>query len=113
MANRPRPRLPRRTSGERTIRTARIAIALEFDQPVVWNNSLASQFYLDGLPESGITGAVSGNVVTLKLKETSPAKSITYLKEMNWNQDKLLVGVNGIAALTFCDVPLEPARPNP
>ncbi len=93
--------------------SARIAIALEFDQPVVWNNSLASQFYLDGFPESGITGAVSGNVVTLKLKETSPAKSITYLKEMNWNQDKLLVGVNGIAALTFCDVPLEPARPNP
>ena len=33
--------------------------------------------------------------------------SVTYLKEMDWSQDKLLIGVNGIAALTFCDVPIE------
>jgi hypothetical protein len=25
---------------------------------------------------------------------------------MNWNQDNLLLGANGIAALTFCDVPI-------
>ena len=45
-------------------------------------------------------------MVTLKLKEASAAKKITYLKEMNWSQDKLLMGANGIAALTFCDVPI-------
>ena len=33
-------------------------------------------------------------------------KMVTYLKEMNWSQDKLLLGVNGIAALSFCDVPV-------
>ena len=29
-----------------------------------------------------------------------------YLKESEWSQDKLLIGANGIAALTFCDVPI-------
>jgi hypothetical protein len=84
----------------------KIEIALEFDQPVVWKDSLAGQFYLDGSAEQGISGAVSGNLVMLKLKETSTAKKITYLKEMKWSQDKLLIGANGIAALTFCDVPI-------
>ena len=50
-------------------------------------------------------------MVTLKLKETSAASKITYLKEMNWSQDKLLIGANGIAALTFCDVPIEASSP--
>jgi hypothetical protein len=48
-------------------------------------------------------------VVTLRLKEASAAKTITYLKEMSWSQDKLLVGANGIAALTFCEVPVAAA----
>ena len=91
--------------------TARIAIALEFDQPVVWEDSLSTQFYLDGVADKGITGAVSGNILTLKLPATSAARKITYLKEMNWSQDKLLVGVDGIAALTFCDVPIEDPAP--
>ena len=89
----------------------KLSIALEFDQPVVWQDSLTDQFYLDGFAEKGVTGAVSGNVVTLKLKETSAASKITYLKEMNWSQDKLLIGANGIAALTFCDVPIEASSP--
>ena len=54
-----------------------------------------------GTTSKVVSGAVSGNVVTLKLKETSAAKKITYLKEMNWSQDKLLIGANGIAALSF------------
>jgi len=32
---------------------------------------------------------------------------------MAWNQDNLIFGANGIAALTFCDVSLESARPIP
>jgi L-glyceraldehyde 3-phosphate reductase len=36
----------------------------------------------------------------------TPAQKITYLHEMSWSQERLLVGANGIAALTFCDVPI-------
>jgi hypothetical protein len=85
---------------------ARDAIALEFDQPVVWKDSLADQFYLDGKPDKAASGSVSGNVATLKLRAASSASKITYLKETNWSQDKLLFGANGIAALTFCNVPI-------
>ena len=57
------------------------------------------------------SGTVNGNVLTLKLKEASAATKITYLKEIKWNQDTLLNGANGIAALTFCEVPLTTAKP--
>ena len=39
---------------------AKDEIALEFDQPVVWKDSLASQFYLDGEKGRVASGAVSG-----------------------------------------------------
>src|SRR6185295_9746324 len=81
-------------------------IALEFDQPVVWTDALAGQFYLDGEKGKVASGSVSGNVLTLTLKDAGTAKKITYLKEIAWNQDTLLLGANGIAALTFCEVPL-------
>jgi len=93
--------------------SAKAAIALEFDQPVVWTDSLADQFYLDGAQGKVASGAASGNVVTLRLKEASAARTITYLKEMSWSQDKLLVGVNGIAALTFCDVGIRQGQGQP
>ena len=85
-------------------------ITLEFDQPVVWNETLAGQFYLDGEKDKVASGSVTGNVLTLKLKEPSSATKITYLKEIAWNQDKLLNGANGLAALTFCNVPFVPKR---
>lgn len=85
----------------------RDAIALQFDQPVVWSEALVDQFYLDGEAGAVVSGAVSGNVLTLKLKEASKATKIQYIKEMNWSQDKQLLGVNNIAALTFCDVELQ------
>ena len=88
---------------------AKDAITLEFDQPVLWADSLCGQFYLDGAAGTILSGSVSGNVVTLKLKSPSTATTITYLKEMDWSLDKLLIGVNGIAALTFCDVPIDAA----
>ena len=86
-------------------------IILEFDQPVIWMNSLAGQFYLDGEKGKVASGAVSGNVLTLKLNGASAAQKITYLKESQWSQNDLVIGSNGIAALTFCDVPLAPAKP--
>jgi hypothetical protein len=81
-------------------------IALEFDQPVVWTDMLAGQFYLDGEQGKVVAGSVSGNVLTLQLREASAATKITYLKEIAWNQDVLLLGANGLAALTFCEVPI-------
>jgi len=85
---------------------AKTAITLEFDQPVVWMDSLTSQIYLDGEKDKVASGAVKGNVVTLKLKAPSIAQHITYLKETSWNQNDLIFGANAIAALTFCDVPI-------
>ena len=85
---------------------AKDALALEFDQPVVWTDTLAGQFYLDGAKDKVASGSVAGNVLTLKLKAPSAAKQITYLKEVAWSQDTLLFGANGLAALTFCEVPV-------
>ena len=90
--------------------SAKDAVVLEFDQPVVWSDALTGQFYLDGIGDKVASGAASWNVVTLKLKEASAARKITYLKEMNWSQENLLWGANGVAALTFCDVPVAPAK---
>ena len=90
---------------------AKDTLTLEFDQPVIWLDALAKQFRLDGEMDKVASGAVNGNVVTLKLKATSAATKITY-PGPNWNQNDLIFGANGITALTFCDVPLEPASPN-
>ncbi|MCY2954806.1 MAG: DUF2341 domain-containing protein [Planctomycetota bacterium] len=88
-------------------------IALEFDQPMAWNNSLTSQFYLDGAAKNVIGGALSGHVITLKLKGASSAQKITYLDSASWSVDNLLYGENGIAALTFYNVPILPRKPLP
>lgn len=82
------------------------AIALEFDQPVVWSEALASQFYLDGEKGKVTSGSVTGNVLTLKLGAPSSVRRITYLDSKSWNPTNLLQGANGIAALTFCEVPI-------
>jgi hypothetical protein len=86
---------------------ARDTITLEFDQPVIWLDALASQFCLDGERDKTASGAVSGNVITLKLKAPSAATKITY-PGPNWNRNDLIFGTNGITALTFCDMPLVP-----
>jgi hypothetical protein len=85
---------------------ARNSIALEFDQPVVWDDRLASQFYLDDAEGGVVAGAVTGNVLTLTLNGRTAAARITYLKEKSWKQDNILIGENGMAALTFCNVPI-------
>jgi hypothetical protein len=79
-------------------------IAIEFDQPIVWEDALIRDFYLDNEAEEVISGSVKENVLLLKLNESGKATRLTYLKERDWNQDRLLLGTNGLAALTFCDV---------
>jgi hypothetical protein len=86
-------------------------IAMEFDQPVKWDNTLASEFYLDGETGKVVSGSVSGKAVTLQLTAPSTAQKLTYLNSKSWSQNNLLHGENGIAALTFCDVPILSRRP--
>ena len=97
----------------RATRVAADSIALEFDQPVRWDDGIAEQFFLDDRRDRIGGGSVEGAVLTLRLKDTSAAERITYLKESSWNPDMLLEGTNRIAALTFCDVPIEPAAAAP
>ena len=92
---------------------ARRSIVLEFDQPVVWDDQLASQFYLDNTEGVVVGGVVTGNILTLRLKEPGVFKRITYLKEMAWDQNNLLFGKNQMAALTFCDVPIQSSHSTP
>lgn len=81
-------------------------MTLEFDQPVEWQDSLIGQFYLDDAKDQFATATVSGNLLTLRLKQPSMANRISYLKETSWNPEQLLRRKNGIAALTFCNVPV-------
>jgi hypothetical protein len=81
-------------------------VVLEFDQPVEWRDELAGEIYLDGAKGLVVGGTAEGNQVRLKLKAGTTAKTVTYLQEKSWDQMRLLRGKNGIAALTFCEVPL-------
>lgn len=91
--------------------TAGDQVVLDFDQPVKWDDSLASQFYLDGQKGKVVAGSVAGTRLTLKLVTGASFKTITYLDSATWSQKTLLMGHNGIAALTFCEVPLLPSKP--
>jgi hypothetical protein len=73
----------------------------------------ASQFYLDGEKGKAASGAASGNVIALKLAAAATARTLTYLDSRAWSVDNLLYGENGIAALTFCGVPILPRKPSP
>ena len=79
-------------------------IAIEFDQPIVWQETLIRDFYVDDEAGKVISGSVKENVLLLKLNDSGKATRLTYLKERDWNQDRLLLGANGLAALTFADV---------
>jgi len=86
-------------------------IMLEFDQPMAWSDALSSQFYLDGKEGMVGSGTVSGNVLKLKLASATSATTITYLVDKKWNSKNLLYGKNRIAALTFCEVPIDASAP--
>ncbi len=83
-------------------------LALEFDQPMAWHDSLVSQFYLDGGQAKVLSGSARDNVITLKLAGAGSAGKITYLDSQRWDVNNLLYGANGLAALTFCKVPITP-----
>ena len=85
-------------------------IRLTFDQEVTWEADIAQRFYLDG-EELDLT-ADKGTSKTIFLKLTTPttAKTLSYLKGGKWRpEDAIVRGTNGIAALTFCELPILPA----
>jgi hypothetical protein len=53
------------------------------------------------------SGSATGNTIKLQVSGASSAATITYLKGLvSWLQPNILYGTNGIAALTFADVPI-------
>lgn len=49
--------------------------------------------------------------VTSKHSSATPqTQKITYLKEPSWSQDRLLLGANGMATLTFAEVEIAGAK---
>ena len=93
-------------------RTAsRDEIQLVFDQEVKWNKEIAGRFYLDEESEKVISVGGTGKSVKLKLAGPSTATQLTYIKGGKWRQEEAIIwGANGVAALTFCEVPITPAR---
>ena len=86
---------------------AKDEIALEFDQAMIWDDSFARNFKLDGEALALRGGVAEGAVIKLKLPGASAAKTITYVSDKAWDAHFLLCGENGIAALTFCEVDLK------
>lgn len=93
--------------------SARDEIALDFGQPVSWNPESVRNFHLDDAPAAIRSAVVQGDILTLALAAPSQAATITYLRGRDWDGKpvNLLRGANGIAALTFCDVPLAAPAP--
>ncbi|MCA9173750.1 MAG: DUF2341 domain-containing protein [Planctomycetales bacterium] len=105
-----RPITPPDVRSVRFANAARDVISLEFDQPVVWHDGLVREFYLNDPNAKIAAGRADGNVITLKLDGPTVSTRITYLKERDWSQDRLILGANGLAALSFCEVEIEPLK---
>lgn len=86
--------------------TSQDEVALEFDAPIVWSETLVNQFHLDDASASVIAGSAREHRLMLKLRGPTQSRTITYLDGDRWNPNNLLYGRNGIAAFTFCDVPI-------
>lgn len=81
-------------------------VVLQFDQPVTWQEQLTSEFRIDGQRDRVVSGRVDGNTLRLRLAAGTTPHSITYLDSDSWSQERLLRGENGLAAFTFCEVPI-------
>ena len=91
---------------------AQDALILEFDQAITFEPEAIGRFYLDGEAGKVVSGEASGKTLTLKLATPSTAKTLSYIKGGTWRQESPIIrGSNGIAALTFCEVPIGAPRP--
>ena len=87
-------------------------IALEFGQDMTFEPLNAINIYLDGTKGQVTGGSANGKVIKLQLAGPSKARTIDYLADNDWdgNPENLLRGTNGIAALTFCEVPIHQGK---
>ncbi len=87
-------------------------IALEFGQDMAFDPLNAINIYLDGAKGQVKSGSASGKLIKLQLSAPSKAKTIDYVADNDWDgsRDSLLLGTNGIAALTFSEVPISQAN---
>ena len=91
-------------------------VVLTFDQPVVWRDDLAAEFSFEVSPEFAaqplmvkvVGGSVQGSTLTLRLSGSLPnsGSALSYLDSKSWSQDRLVMGANGLPALTFRSVPI-------
>jgi hypothetical protein len=91
---------------------AKTEITLVFDQNVNWNVNAPTMLFLAntaGATSGNVTsGSATGNTIKLQVSGATNATTITYLKGLfPWEQADILKGTNGIAALTFADVPID------
>jgi hypothetical protein len=96
--------------------SAKNEIALVFDQNVAWNPGAPAMLFLtnaSGTAVGSVTGgSATGNTIKLTVSGASAAATITYVKGLvAWQQANLIYGTNGIAALTFADVPINTLTP--
>jgi hypothetical protein len=90
----------------------RQTLELIFDSPMNWNERCVDQFFIGDERLEIDAGGAEGDRVTLRLKFPWTAKDekpslLTYVDSQSWSQDRLLEGVNHLAALSFCDVPIQ------
>ena len=83
-------------------------IKLVFDQDLKWDEEIIERFYLDDDSAELTAVGGSGKTITLKLAGPTAAKNLTYVRGGKWRQDQSIIwGANDLAALTFCEVPIE------
>jgi hypothetical protein len=95
---------------------AKNEIALVFDQNMTWNVNAPIMMFLAnsaGATSGSVSsGSAVGNTIKLQVSGASSAATITFLKGLfPWMQADILKGTNGIAALTFADVPIAALGP--
>jgi hypothetical protein len=96
--------------------SAKTEIALVFDQNVAWNPGAPTMLFLAnaaGTTSGSVSsGSTTGNTIKLQVSGATSATAITYLKGLvSWLQPNILYGTNGIAVLTFADVPIGTQSP--
>jgi Carbohydrate esterase, sialic acid-specific acetylesterase len=85
---------------------AKNEVALEFGQPMAANFAAQGMLFLDGVSNKVASGSVSGNTIKLQLTAASTASTITYVQGGSFDRANLILGSNGIAAMTFHNVPI-------
>ena len=86
-------------------------IKLVFDQELKWEEEIIERFYLDDDSAKLTAVGGSGKIITLKLAGPSSAQTLSYVRGGKWRQEQAIIwGANDFAALTFCEVPIRPAR---